>query len=376
MATKYIYLDDEDEATVRAYVDEVEGNTEGLVIEHHAPLPYGEQLEWLKTQSFDGLILDLRLDEMPNWERPDSGRVDYRAAALAQELRTRAAETSRNDTPIVLWSTYSKLDRSYRRDDFSHDLYDLKTRKEEIETADGGGLVGQRLVSLATGYERILEVKRSGKGSGRFFRFLGFDEDPGFLHPRLLQHFEGRGQLPAHILARFILEKVVKPEGSLIDRRTLLARLGLQDSDSEVADSVVQRFDSARYGGPFANGWPRWWGRLVEVEWLSLAGADKPLRRTTAEERVQHLGAALGRDDLAVAEMLPSTTSSCYWTTCRATDRPLDPRDGFALADGPQDSWQSDQYVSLDAIERDLLSERDLRLSPLEASRAVRTNRD
>lgn len=371
---RYIYLDDEAPAVVRPYIHEVQDNTPGLLIEPHSPRPYGRQVEWLHEQQYDGLILDLRLDVNQNWESPEEGKADYRAAGLAQELRTRAADPQGKylDTPIVLWSTNEKLDRMYRRDDFSHDLYDRKTVKNSLLAPGAGARVGRELLALARGYQQILEIKRElGYRLTPFHRLLGFDEEPAALDPRIASHFSGRGSLPVHVVARFILQQLLEHEGPLIDHDVLLARLGLSRDAPEGLDLVLGLFEGAEYRGPFAGGWARWWGADVAARWATLAEGERPLRQLSAEERVAVLRDITGCAALQAATPLPGATSTRYWTVCRATLRPIDPRDGFTLVRRDDAPWLADRLVSGHAIKQRLLDEHMLVLSPLESTRAT-----
>ncbi len=129
---KYLYLDDEQPAAVRPFLRELRRWRDDLEIEHHAPQPYHDQLPRLSHETFGGLILDLRLDQFPSWEKA-GGKAEYRATTLAQEIRTRATERKGAfEVPIVLWSTDERLRESYTRDDTGHDLFDLKCVKTDI----------------------------------------------------------------------------------------------------------------------------------------------------------------------------------------------------------------------------------------------------
>jgi hypothetical protein len=334
----YLYLDDEAPDAVGPFRETVERRTEGLRINH-------------------GLILDLRLDQHPNWQERGEGdrgaeRANYRASTLAQEIRTRAAEDRRGEYPIVLWSTDRKLSDSYDRDDTSHDLFDLKSVKQSLRDPQKAEETGQQLRALVEGYRMISEIRDVVENrAGQFHRFLGLPEPPGFLDERLLERFE-RPRLirPAHEYARFILRHLLETPGPLIDKATLTARLGLSQGESPDADDLIStRFEQASYQGPFASGWPRWWeSRVIDV-WNELTGGGRPLRSLPASERVAALKEQTGLTRITAATPIEAGYSTRYWTVCQVTSRPLDPRDGFRLYRTRLHPWQEDLYVSVEA---------------------------
>lgn len=390
MAVTYLYLDDEDPERVRPFTRAVKRGVGGLDIVLDHPSPYRDQIDELERKDFDGLILDLRLDQFTGWaaEGEDAEKADYRAATLAQEIRTRAAEHSakkgergRGEYPIVLWSTDERLDESYERDHTSHNLFDLLCVKGHI-TSDEEGVadekkapwVARRLLALAEGYDAVAATRDEvGRKKGQFYRFLGFDERPEFLDERVanLEPFDQRLLFrPAHEYARFIRRELLETTGPLIDRATLAARFGIDVATSKDTDRLFdEHLSGAAYKGPFALGWPRWWARLVEDVWRDLIGADNALRPLPASERVELLREHTGLRRLHAAIPQLPDQSSRFWVSCRATGAPIDPRDGFVLDSQNRFPWQGDEYVSLQAVLRGL-RETGLRLSPSERKRA------
>ena len=391
MSCIYLYLDDEKPETVEPYIEEVEDHAENLTIRLAHPKLYQHQIEEVMEGEYDGIILDLRLDRAPNPDPDSEGkRADYRASTLAQEIRTRAAESSarkarrgRGEGPIVLWSTDDRLDTSYTRDHTSHDLFDLLCVKQDIVSDEPGVAeekkapsVARRLVALAEGYDTIGDVRDDvGLKSRQFYRFLGFEDRPEFLDPRLadLDPFRDPQSRfrPAHEYARFILRELLEATGPLIDRPTLAARLGVDEARSPAFDDVIESlFGEALYTGPFAGGWPRWWASKVDEAWGALREDLGPLRSKPAEERVILLKEEAGVKELTAAEPISDAGSTAYWVVCRATRRPLDPREGFVLETRRKFPWQGDDYVSSMAVRDGLLSQADLVLAPSEQRRA------
>ena len=99
MAIQYFYIDDDPNSH-----DKIQGfECDNLVIKavQHQD-SWEEQLNYLKTneQPLDGLILDLKLDDLPNNHHK---RAEFRGTSLAQEIRTRQKEGGLKGFPIILF---------------------------------------------------------------------------------------------------------------------------------------------------------------------------------------------------------------------------------------------------------------------------------
>jgi hypothetical protein len=373
----YYYLDDGDQAESTAFAKQVESVSSGLKILHRYPAEFSSQIKDLLDASFEanGLILDLRLDQTAHEVNSEKQRADYRAPALAQEIRTRAGETRTGEYPIVLWSFDRRLQESYRRDHTSHDLFDLIVVKDHLKDKPTAREVWRKLVALANGYPRIAEIRNSHvQKVGWFHLILGFEQETeaSFLDPRILEHFDN-SQLarPVHEFARFLIHQMLDIPGPLIDHLILAARLGLDLEASKDAEALFNKhFSQARYHGVFGHGWERWWAFFVEEAWRTLDPNAKPLRRLSAVERVNHLKATTGIKDLKPAEPLHPGYSTSYWTICQKLRKPLDPRNGFLLNREKAFRWQEEQFVSFEAYKQRLVVSRDI--DPVDRGRLER----
>lgn len=392
---RYIFVDDAvggEREELQPLIDNLTDSMEylgddELQIEPVYPSSFGEQRKWLREEEPDGVILDLWLDKYaPPPGQESQEKQDYRALSLAQELRTRATERNVGEFPIVLFSYDNKLDYSYNRDDTGHDLFDLKCLKGSLEEfGNKSKEVATRLVSLSKGYKKILDARsRKGGEGAQFYRFLGYDTDPGFLDPRILAYFEGRETpIPAHEYARFILTQLLESpdhlkhpleiSGPLIPEDILAARLGVDVEQSDGWNQVLNSLpEEIRYSGPFSEGWERWWASPVEEWWESLPRSSSPLRRVEAEQRVEILKEDLGIDGLTAATPIVEAYSSEFWTVCQGSRTskpvkdPLDPIDGFTLSRKDKKPWQDELYISEErAIEGDYF-DKNYEIDPLE----------
>jgi hypothetical protein len=368
MPIRYLFLDDEDPVRVKPYVDALTQRSKHLKIILRYPVSFSEEIKRLMREDYDGLILDLRLDQV---SRPDQKKVDYRAATLAQEIRTRGTETGKKEIPIVLCSAGRKLNRSFRKDDTSHDLFDGVYVKEDV--VNEADRIALELLTLATGYRQILEIrsKKRGKGS-QVHKFVGLDEEKkNILDPRIYSYFELKeGLIPAHEYARFIMKALIKSPGPLVDERVLAARLGIDYEASYDWETLKTRsLRRFAYQGPFSEAWPRWWFHLVEDWWNSHTNSPGSLSALSAGDRVQFLRKVAKLERLIPAEPIRPDYSHYYWTICKALGRPLDPVDGFIIDRRDAYPWQEQEYISkIAALER-IDHDEGLRVHPLERDR-------
>lgn len=373
MATKYLYIDDESNIQLEPFITALTGRTDELEIVLQAPKELGDQIDEFSSilNNYDGLILDWRLDQLPNQE---GRRVRFRAAALAQELRTRATETRAGivggairDLPIVLWSTYEKLKGSYYGDDTSHDLFDYKQHKQRV--VEDSERVRVELVSLAKGYREIAEKV----GRHNSFPEIVLTEDQRgslTLDPRIAERFISIDSTPYHELAKFILKELILRPGPLISEELLAARLGINKEASSGWRTFLRTLpDNSRYQGPFRDAWPRWWAQVIEKDWWQAMCHPRSLSLLRAPERVERLIQCTGISDLVAATPISPTYQDRYWTVCEYSTCPLDPIDGVTIVEKEPEPWQERRYISLRVALERLWEHEDPRPHPSERER-------
>ena len=375
----YLYLDDAQADESKTFSQSVERYTPNLTIEVKYPTDFSNQLDFLEQtmSAKQGLILDLRLDQQSNEIDGEAVKANYRAPALAQEIRTRAAESLGGEFPIVLWSFEKRLQESYSRDQTSQDLFDLTIKKERLKSENFARDIGIKLIALAEGYEEIERIRDSSKASTNwFYRLLGFTDpdDAIFLDTRILDHFGSppvTDPKPAHEFAFFITRQLLSSPGPLIDERVLGARLGIDISASpDAAQLMFDFFGEARYKGVFANGWVCWWEYLIEKKWNEITNNKISLRNTDAGNRVKYIVDATGLKGLQEATPINPLYSTRYWTICQETQKPLDPKNGFLLTRRKAYPWQSEYFVSLEAFEEGNIDIHDI--DPIDRQRLTR----
>lgn len=339
----YVCLDDKADR-LKDTTELLSSQAEGLGIIPIEPVAFEQQIEALERSSagktLHGLIIDLRLDESPNQA---GERIHYSAQSLAQHLRTLMSQQRLPPFPIILWTVNEgNLERLYKPDRTSYDLFDAVYWKAKVDKKTKQ--VADELVSLVKGYQVIAAALKKKETS--IGKILDAPTDASF-DSRILAEF--RETQPVHVYARFILRELVQHPGPLIDRETLLARLGVSENSEDLQKVLQILTKKAKYSGPFSDAWPRWWWPIVETWWKDVAKTDKPIISLQAEARVASLSKALKLRNLGVAQRIAAGYRTFFSTICVALRRPLDPIDGFVVATHPLRPWQDRLYVSAKA---------------------------
>lgn len=370
---RYLCLDDE-ENLIKPYIRELLRSSTEIEITVKHPRSFDEQISSIVDElkdSYDGLILDLRLDEKT---KEGEGRANFRAPALAQELRSRASDDKELSHPIILWSTDEKLNNSYYRDTTAQDLFDLVYRKGEIKK--NASQIAVQLVSLVDGYKKVAQILRRKEkkeflnSQERLRLMLGLQKKQNFLDPRILGYFDGiksEDSLEIYKYARFIMKNLIKSTGPLIDEGMLASRLGIDISRSNDWGNLKNNFlGNFAYTGVFDQGWKRWWTYLIE-EWWKDKIKDKSLRQLTADQRVVRLINYTNLENLTPAIPIKKEYSSKFWTICQVEMKPLAPIDGIILKQHERQPWQEFLYVSEKVVKSGRLGK--LEIDPLEQSK-------
>jgi hypothetical protein len=354
---RYLYIDDENVDTTAPIRDGLRDT--GLIeVELEQPQSFENQTLDLvsKLKNFDGVILDLRLDDN------HSSKARYTAPPLAQYLRTNAVINKEGkDCPIILCSTDDKIKKSYMSDRSSHDLFDYKFLKDHKPEWTK---IATKLAALAKGYQCIQERKLD------FSKILYRDVTE--LDARISNQFlVGDFSYPINEYARFIVKELLGQPGPLINEKLLSAKLGVDINNSKddwrtLVDSVL---GAAKYVGAFSDGWTRWWIDRIILEFKKFSGG-KRLSSLKAHERVEILIKATGLGNLRPAEPINLGVSTNYWTICEYYKRPLDPLEGFKIATSKElRPWQDPRYLSLEASLERRGYENGLRVHPSEEAR-------
>ena len=357
---KYLYIDDEsgasEKSAIQAFTDlgVIEVELFKLAEFKEFGKLRNKLVESRKTNSFDGLIIDLRLDG------GGENSVDFNATSIAQELRSITARGEISSFPIVLCSTEPKIRETYDADKSSHDLFDYKFEKSMDRDLEK---ISKKLFSLAKGYDSLNSEKLVPE---KIFKGV----DMTTLDSRISERFDESNKLVVYDYAHFVVKNLFHYTNPLLKDRIVAARLGIDkeaspESWSELMDNV---FAPAKYSGLFADGWDRWWADSIINIFKDLTG--KRLSFLKAEERVKLLTDKTGITGLLAAKPIKHCQSTEFWTICEAYKKPLDPLEGFRIfASSELKPWQESKYLSFDAIVERVGVEKGLRPHPSEKER-------
>ena len=359
MPYKIIYIDDETTERSQAYADGLEsmGLVEILVV---TPTKFEELITELitKQDTFDALIIDLKLDGNQSGERT----ATYTAPSLASGIRSKCFSEAgfKNEFPIFLISSSDNLKKYYDPDSSSHDLFDSTFTKASVSEL---GIQYERLMSSfidayktisvgKTNFERILNIKTISEIDDRIFTSK-------FLNGENISSSE---------ISKFIFDEIIMKSGILIDEDILAARLGINRYKSENWRDLLKQLIGTKYTGVFSSSSDRWWAKDV-IKWWDTTFDDITLIRLNASERLTLIKEKFSFEKLIEARQIPKTTSTKFWTICQGNNLPLDPKDGF-LIDGNQIyPWQDKRYLSLESLlERDA-KDKGLTIHPSEIER-------
>lgn len=335
------------------YVDDARDNLEAgaingmqsggkISIDFSRPQVWEKQLEFLqaKLKSSDGVILDLKLNEKPIDEHGSFAK--FRGSSVAQELRTLAKESpGTKDFPIILISAENKLADSL--DQTSLDLFDYIIKKGDMGQKQGFSFddIIARLSWLVEGYNFLSAAKKSAKET------LGIT-DTEILDIRFLEEWNRQLGRPIHVMARFLIKKVIDRPSFLIDENLLSARLGISRSSGDW-NKVLENLKDAKYAGAFSKGIDRWWMPLIEVWWDDISKGKVQLRSLSAEQRVKYISDALTLTKLEPLKKMETAKSSAFWVVCKGRGTAIDTTDGLIIS-GQEHiyPWQGLEYISIE----------------------------
>jgi hypothetical protein len=337
MTLKYLYIDDDTKDEVGRIATDLSISEKLEVIYEPVSFFKDQVAHLLRNQHYDGLLLDLRLDLK---KRENGEVVEFTATTLAQYLRSKVYDTEEplRDFPILLCSQQNRIDM-FEVDLSSHDLFDHKFRKEDVEKHAKD--IGEKMIALAEGYKAISDAED-------WNQILNYQSKT--LDSRMFGRFINKTKsIASHEYARHIMREIIIPTTDLISESILAARLGIDDACTGWPELRETIFSSAKYTGVFSSKWERWWQPSIDRIFESLSGTS--LSSLDAHRRVAILAEKTGILNLLVAPAIQHNSSYWYWTICQALKRPLDPSEGFRLsAHREPSSWQDYDYISLEAL--------------------------
>jgi CheY-like chemotaxis protein len=336
MTYNYLYIDDAEDSVRESFAKTLSGDGIQITTIHVSDLVLEDTDKITENiNKYDGLLLDLRLDEM---SQEGKKRTPFTATVYAQHIRSMVTNgILTKDVPIVLFSTDDKLQKVYSVDLTSQDLFDRYIEKTKIPSN-----AKLKLFSLSHGYQIINSNKNLNEIIG-----LKTLED---IDERIFARFsENATLIPTHEYAQTILKDLIYISGPLINELTLAARLGIDIEKSDGWAEVKKYFQEAKYTGVFSDGWDRWWVHLIDD--IFYANTNTYLSYLDGLERVELIKKVSKIENIITAKPLEKNHSTRFWTYCKVLEKPLDPLEGFKIYTAMEPKpWQDYEYCSLISI--------------------------
>jgi len=330
----YLYFDDKKD-TANAIKDNLESDSLEIIVKREQP--WNNILEFLLDQecTFDGLILDWKLDG------EDDSTADFSSEALAQQCRRLQVDKVNNrgftkSFPIILCSSQPKFTTIYEKDTTGEDLFDRIFDKSTLEDEEAF------LLSLTSAYELLNQTTNSVEN------ILGLEkEDILNIDQSLIKKISEIKDKQPHETIYFLLNEVININGALVNEKVLAARLGVKKG-SEGWGLLLSKLESFKYKGILSNE-NRWWSDLIN-DWWANEFNGSILKFTTSSERIEYLENKYVdlKDKLSQPDLCVGADSTEFWTVCLGTNNPISEIDGFIIDKHLHYSWQEKEFICLD----------------------------
>lgn len=374
----YLMLDDDagSEAPAEPYAEAIEDRAGGrLSIVVRRPGRMAETIAMIKEMAPQGLLLDVALT---NAQDQEGNPVGIDGIALAQQVRTlqtraRAGNGSEGlpEFPIIRLSKRDVVREYVNKDSTSDDLFDDFVDKETVidHAVDAASVV----LAFAEDYPRLVAFACQEPDNGDIGSLLGCSPELLIrLDPRTLLGLRRPG-VPAHVLSRFVVAKLLQRAGPLVDESLLSVRFGIDRERSDDWSTLLERLAECRYKGIFAGGYKRWWMVVVRDWWEQEIDQDKSFARLSAFERVDLLKEKTCLRNLAAIEANEDSPGSRWWHQCAKSGVAVDPSEGVPLLPVyGSETWHDTEYLCLEEALRD---PRNVRLAVSERVRVDATLR-
>lgn len=353
MAIKYYYIDDDPMSTIEETAKGLSIHPEILKVIPFQHKKWENLIEFFidNQDNYDGLLLDWGL----NRKNEEGDKANFDVEALTQQLRRLSVDKDilKKDFPIILCSAQYGFSKVYDKLLSSHDLFDIIYEKDFFH--ERRDIVEKEMTDFALSYKHIIEVLATHDTENALKHLFAIDNLEKVDY-RVVDYLRSliNEKKPIHEIARFIITKVVRPAGILVDKALLSARLGINLNDEQDKNTLIllKILNNCIYKGVFSVHNQRWWMELV-IDWWN-ENFEASLGSLSAGERVDLLNEKFDLS-LQTTPLLENSKSDYYWAICKVTQKPIAISDGI-LAATPIDKspWEEDEYFSvLKAVEQD-----------------------
>ena len=314
----------------------------------------GKLIKSILNENPDIVALDYRLHDNPRLF-PDA---TYRAGGLAQMLREERIEHPTKDFPIVLISTEDNIRKLFRPDKIAHDLFDGWYLKSALINETRDQEIGPQIIGLIQGYKEIAGVAQEPQ---KHLSLLKLDSDElGEIKPSSLLISLEEASV-THVIARILLQNVIKRSGLLLRPIDVYARLSLAPENNDRDKAFKFLFDAELgYKGVFSTGWPRLWRHKFE-NW-ACENIDDPFSSVPGNRRVDIFNNLAGTTYKAARSKWSDRNDELFSFACASCDAPTELRHSVAAHDPLVPKYAERKRICFDCVQTDLFRARDLRI--------------
>lgn len=340
MTTKFLLIDDEPSA--ESYTARLADAHDDLVINPVEERDPRDIESLVEKEKADGLLIDLQLTRSMGKAKE---RFKVEGTSLAQEFRTKSNSVSALSIPMVSLSQAGRREALVGKDTTASDLFDAELSKSDI--SGHASEIAKLLIDLAKGYRKLGGLIPFGSGPWAKALTLSNADYEG-IDARVQRDLEAISERPIHNIAGFFLHVLLPFSGPLIDEAMLAVRIGVdpEKSGRDWQALLSEIPAKARYKGVFSDVHSLWWMTFVNKWWLSKKDVPGPLAMLPAKERVEFLKKRFELRNLTAVEAPTGSPGARFWTVCVRTGLPVDPPEGYAIADDEQmRSWHDKRYL-------------------------------
>lgn len=293
---------------------------------------YEGAINALKKSGYDAYLMDYRLSQ-------GGGYLD--APAFAAFLRTESKKGTSRQMPIFMITNEKVLHILRRDNEGRQDLFDLTMLKDDYRNHK------DRIINTIVAYIEAYGVIARCKFAIEEVLKISKSEIKDYIDNRLLKELsQARSDKDIYHYLKLIAQYLLDSPCVLVNTRELAARLGVDiDKSGEEFHVLLREQEDCRYCGVLGEVEDRWWHPRVMNKWNEIS-PHLPLRIADAKQRVEILNKHY-KTSLIPAEPIKECESTCYWTTCVALKRPLDPAEGYVCNYRYKMPWEENEYISL-----------------------------
>ena len=312
----------------------------------------------------DIVALDYRLND----NQKSFSNATYRAGGPAQMLREEMIERPTEDFPIILISTENNIRELFRLDETAHDLFDKRYLKDTLILETRTQEIGTQIIDLIKSYKKIGDLALDSHKDLHLLN-LSTDEWEQLNPGELMIPLEETSV--THVIARILLQNVIKCSGLLLRPKDVYARLSLAPENDDLDKAFKFLCDAGlAYEGVFSIGWSRLWRHRFE-NW-ACKHINNPLSSVPGNRRVEIFNGLAGTSFKATRSKWSERDDEFFSFACSSCDAPTELRHSVAAHVLSVPKYRERPRICFDCVQTDFFSKRGLRIDSEDKNIAAR----